>query len=412
MMEYFIELENGDCIKNDTVPQSDYQCDLQGSQSTRMVVSDADDDDASVARHAKHTVSSKGNADAVNVGSTSSEVATDSMVVDGPHRVTPLLQDSEEAMVRATPRGVTKIGNDTILPFCPSSFPFKDDRQTIFTIQPRAPCEQSSQTKLVDKYAVKYDRRNHKESTERHDFNACGALKPAEDIGDAKKGIRRNLIDMNLAPIPHKIADGTTSTTIPNGQHNQTSSSLIQPQHHYQRKNLIQPQWHHKITSDEIKTNTVKMPYKAAPCLPRQRSRAIAIKRSRPGELIDTSHTHRNRMDAVDKEARRCDVELYDYATWRMYNRIIDHRRKNPLPTQLHQDDHSQDQQHGSRSLKSNQSRRTNQASAMDEHSAGSMMHGPSVAHGQRYFVRHNPLYTEDDYLSCNEDDEIFDFEL
>jgi len=410
-MEYFIELENGDCIKNHTIHQPEYPCDLQGSHSTRMVVSDADDDDASIAQHAKHTVtSSKGNEDSVNVGSTSSEITTDSMVVDGPHRVTPLLQDSEEAMVRATPRGIVEIGNDTILPFCPSSFSVKDDRQTTFTIQPRALCEQSSQTKLVDKYAVKYDRCTHEESSERHDFNACRALKPAEDTRDPEKGIHRNLFDMNLTPIPHKIADSIPNTTIPNG-HNNQFSSVTQPHQNHHRKNLIQPQTNHKISSDETKTNRVKMPSKVAPCLPRQRSRAIAIKRSRPGELIDTSLTHRNRMDA-DQEARRCDVELYDYATWRMYNRIIDHRRKNPLPTQNHQDDHSQDQQHGSRSLKSNQSHRTNQASTMDEHSASSMMHGPSITHGQRYFVRHNPLYTDDDFLSGNEDDEIFDFEL
>ena len=107
----------------------------------------------------------------------------------------------------------------------------------------------------------------------------------------------------------------------------------------------------------------------------------------------------------TNKEAMQSDVELYDYATWRMYNRIIDHRRKNPLPVEAQeQQPQDQQQQFTSRLLKNTQTLGTNQPNG---HAHGSM----PMANGQAYFVR-LPMYTEDDYVSGNEDEEIFDFEL
>jgi hypothetical protein len=69
---------------------------------------------------------------------------------------------------------------------------------------------------------------------------------------------------------------------------------------------------------------------------PRSRSRAIAIKR--------TSSNHKNLLDHHHGEVATDDEEeagggmdqMYDYATWRMYHRIIDHRQKHPVPEDYH----------------------------------------------------------------------------
>jgi hypothetical protein len=56
----------------------------------------------------------------------------------------------------------------------------------------------------------------------------------------------------------------------------------------------------------------------------RPRSRAIAIKRNtRPGSTASNE-------DGLDEPT--CSTEqMYDWATWRMYNRITDHRRRHPI---------------------------------------------------------------------------------
>lgn len=394
-MEYSFENKNVIDGDSDMIPRSEYNLDRDESYSSRMVVSD--DDDTSVVR-AKNTGFSSN--DIVNIGTFSSAMITDtnSIVLDGPHQVTPLVQDSEETMARTRTRTTTrpneKIVDGPNLPFYPN---LTDDRKTPFTIRPRGTCEQNSHMNLVDKYAVR------NESTERHDFNACQTSKP-KDILQAMRGIHKNQFGMNLITTnPHKISD-TTST--------KANKKQNVHEHHSQTRHdqltIKQPSHPHKITSDGNKTNDVKMPSKVARCLPRQRSRAIAIKRSRPGEFVDTTVAPGN---YIDKEARQCDVELYDYATWRMYNRIIDHRRKNP-PRVEHQEEHLQEQQHSRGTTKNAQLRSSNQAfstSAIDEHNADAMLHQSSRP---QYFVRNNVLYTSDDYISGNEDEEIFDLEL
>ena len=440
-MDYMPGYGNSDYIQKDESTQSEYHCGLHDSHSSRMIVSDADDDDASFVQtrannndNNRYTIF-KGN-DFMKVGSSSPLTSNDAMDVDDPRRVTPSVQDSsDETMARSTIEAET-----IILPLCPS-LQLTDDRKTLVTIQPRDACAQNSHTKLVDKYAVKYDCRRRQdlvvqnestfsESTERHDFNACRKTtsnRKPEDIlrVDARKKIgiqnNENLLERNQTSIPHKIANSTSSTTS-NG-HNDKPPSHLNPNNEDDHNSAPNHYYNHKI----VTSNNATMPSKVAPCLPRQRSRAIAIKRSRPGEFVDTatrtSNKTRGNNYLDNKEPRQCDVELYDYATWRMYNRIIDHRRKNPLPTHRHQDDdtdqgyHPQDddddhQQHSRRTLKNSQllSHRNTQA---DEHGTSARMNHPSsITHGQRYYVRHNVLYTDDGYLSYDEDDEIFDLEL
>jgi len=160
--------------------------------------------------------------------------------------------------------------------------------------------------------------------------------------------------------------------------------------------------------------------------LPRQRSQAIAIKRSRPGEKY-----YMNNND-TEKATEGGDAEIYAYATWRMYKRIIDHRRKNLLlrsTSQKHQEDLQQSSTKPSSSsssalcpngLSSSPSSRSRVEKEHHHHNGGGMMmlvhpSSPSVIHGQRYYVhQHVPYeYSSDDYLSCSEDDhEIFDLEL
>jgi hypothetical protein len=400
--------ENGNngCVDEDVITQSGYRYSHNDFCSSRMVVSDADDDDASVVR-AKHNRLT-GN-DVVKVGSSSSHASTtgSSNFLDEPHQDTPLLQDFQEIIARTTTKG----NENNINKFCHPLFYLTSDRKTEVTIQARDHCARDSHSKLVDEYAFKYDRHE----SIRKDFNASRTSKP-EDSPEASEGIHRNPIDANLPTNPHKIAEwfcATSDELIGNEISNNIKKPNLIYQHHqsqhYQR-NQSQQQISHKTSFDKDKSISTKMPSKVAPCLPRQRSRAIAIKRSRPGDFIDTSDT---RGAFVENEARRCDVELYDYATWRMYNRIIDHRRKNLLRVQ-HKDDHSPEQQHNHDAMKDNQSSASNSASTsstIDQHNTNGMNHPSSLIHGQRRFVHHSLPYTGDDYYT-EDDDEIFDLEL
>jgi len=389
---------------------------LYDSYSSRMVVSDADDDDDASIGGAKHTPSA-GN-ELMKVGSSSSHTSTTfaSTVVDEPRLVTPMFQDSRELISRKTTKGnkTEKNGEKKNLPFCPPLFYLTDDRKTTFTIQPRVGCEQDSHNKIVDEYAVMPDLR---ESLGRHDFNACRTSKPG-DSSEAHEAIRihKNQPASNLHKNRHKVDD--CLTTPHNCISNQTSNKQRHTLHKQQSRmgyprNQSESLISHKISSDEVNTIATKMPSKLAPCLPRQRSRAIAIKRSRPGDFVDRSDA---RGTYVDKDARRCDVELYDYATWRMYNRIIDHRRKHLLQAQHHQDELPQEHQHSNQAFKNNQSHTSNRpstSSTIDEQNANGMVHPSSTMHGQRGIVHRNTLYTGGDYLSGSEyDDEIFDLEL
>eukprot|EP00537_Pseudo-nitzschia_pungens_P006650 CAMPEP_0172366622 /NCGR_PEP_ID=MMETSP1060-20121228/16180_1 /TAXON_ID=37318 /ORGANISM="Pseudo-nitzschia pungens, Strain cf. cingulata" /LENGTH=161 /DNA_ID=CAMNT_0013090555 /DNA_START=167 /DNA_END=652 /DNA_ORIENTATION=- len=160
------------------------------------------------------------------------------------------------------------------------------------------------------------------------------------------------------------------------------------------------------------------MSSQVADCLPRQRSRAIAIKRTRPIDIID-GYRSENRNNARERD---CETELYDHATWRMYNRIIDHRRKNLLRNcqqQPDQDHHSSssssastyrstspDSNGGSASHIKNVTNHHHDAQAILNHQA------PALVGGQQYFVLQQVPFTRDDYLSDGEDDEIFDLEL
>ena len=57
-------------------------------------------------------------------------------------------------------------------------------------------------------------------------------------------------------------------------------------------------------------------------------SRAIAIQRPDPS----------TRPSAEDFESQNISSSLYDWATWRMYNRIVDHRQKHPVRSSLYDD--------------------------------------------------------------------------
>ena len=62
----------------------------------------------------------------------------------------------------------------------------------------------------------------------------------------------------------------------------------------------------------------------------RVRSRAIAIKP--PSNSRARQQQHRNDLEAEIHQPTSAEA-MYDWATWRMYNRIIDHRQKHPLGT-------------------------------------------------------------------------------
>eukprot|EP00522_Entomoneis_paludosa_P008626 CAMPEP_0172442186 /NCGR_PEP_ID=MMETSP1065-20121228/2661_1 /TAXON_ID=265537 /ORGANISM="Amphiprora paludosa, Strain CCMP125" /LENGTH=116 /DNA_ID=CAMNT_0013191947 /DNA_START=136 /DNA_END=486 /DNA_ORIENTATION=+ len=62
----------------------------------------------------------------------------------------------------------------------------------------------------------------------------------------------------------------------------------------------------------------------------RPRTQAIAIKQ-RPGAASAISD------DFSDSDESTTSLH-YDVATWRMYNRIVDYRQKNPLSDRYHQD--------------------------------------------------------------------------
>ena len=168
-------------------------------------------------------------------------------------------------------------------------------------------------------------------------------------------------------------------------------------------------------------------------CLPRQRSRAIAIKRPRPGDIIDrdycSSSRSTSRAATATEKPRGGDAEIYDYATWRMYNRIIDHRRRNlnlTIPSQQLQDRHPHQQQQqqqssqkgiGSPSSSSNHHQKPSTFSSRAGE-GGEMVH-PSIIYGQRYNLHqhqhHMPsshAYSSDCSEDEHEDDVIFDLEL
>ena len=59
----------------------------------------------------------------------------------------------------------------------------------------------------------------------------------------------------------------------------------------------------------------------------RSLSKAIAIQRTDPNKMTD------------ENDATTISSSMYDWATWRMYNRIVDHRQKHPVRNkQLYED--------------------------------------------------------------------------
>jgi hypothetical protein len=61
----------------------------------------------------------------------------------------------------------------------------------------------------------------------------------------------------------------------------------------------------------------------------RPRSKAIAIERTRSGHESSSSEDQDPCGDLTHSDCNHTD--LYDWFTWRMYHRIVDHRQKNPL---------------------------------------------------------------------------------
>ncbi len=58
-----------------------------------------------------------------------------------------------------------------------------------------------------------------------------------------------------------------------------------------------------------------------------RRSRSIAIKTPQHASYASQSEISASEEDSASNE------RMYDWATWRMYNRIVDHRRNQPLPS-------------------------------------------------------------------------------
>jgi hypothetical protein len=91
-----------------------------------------------------------------------------------------------------------------------------------------------------------------------------------------------------------------------------------------------------RLPKEYLPTRRIDMPSEEARPSRRVRSRAIAIKRPSCNEQLDEI-----RQSTLAAE--------YDWATWRMYNRIIDHRQKYPL--NYHPNDSMKSQDHSSSSV-------------------------------------------------------------
>jgi hypothetical protein len=132
------------------------------------------------------------------------------------------------------------------------------------------------------------------------------------------------------------------TTSYKNKDNNQNKNIIDKyPQRQQQQNTLINynQQDSKPINEDNTTTNNnnnnnnnmmANTHHKIAVCLPRSRSRSIAInKRSRPDDVMrDTINTSLQQHQQQQQGGREGN-ELYDCATWRMYNRIIDHRRRN-----------------------------------------------------------------------------------
>lgn len=250
---------------------------------------------------------------------------------------------------------------------------------------------------------------NSSESIERHDFNACSTLKHArcEDTSRGL-GICSNPHSLNLNQNLHKIADCLGRTTnyhnVPKNQH----KPYIDTRTHHQ-KYVDGPLQTISLVEESIiyiedtkqKSTTSNMP---SQCLPRQRSRAIAIKRARPGEIPDRHSLGGN--TTMETQQSCYDSELYDYATWRMYNRIIDHRRKN-LSRQSHEQSHTTDASANVQSSSSKAYAKTSE----NHHITQEFVHPHTsiMSNGQQYYIHQHVQYGSD---VGEEDDEIFDLEL
>jgi hypothetical protein len=77
----------------------------------------------------------------------------------------------------------------------------------------------------------------------------------------------------------------------------------------------------------------------------RSRSRAIPIKRGRPSlAQQEPSRESHDRDDDPTWSEDESDMErMYDWSTWRLYHRILEHREKHPLTASYYHDvEHSQ----------------------------------------------------------------------
>jgi len=430
------ENESNNWVDIGNYPQSPYTNDYCESNTSRMIVSDADDDDVSIV--GMKFAPSNSYSD-MKLGSPSFNNLTTnntSEAIDEPRQVvTPPFQDSEEFLARtkvdAANMDKNRANNIDSLPFCPPFRCLTDERKTSFTIQPRIQRDKNFSTNLVDEYEVSFLRN---ESGTKHDFNTRAASKSKDSFSSSGGGIHKNPIDPNLPANLHSrphyfkfqesvtgISNKRVSKNISDNISNYITSPKPQNQESNQSKlhkrNQKQTHIAHIISKqDENYTskNTTTMPSKANSCLPRQRSRAIAIKRSRPGDhFIDTTNAF---VMHEEKEARRCDAELYDYATWRMYNRIVDHRRKNLLRTQHQDEHHAHEEQQNMHTLQSSITSTSNYvstSSTIDDRNADRLSRSSSRMRGQPFLVRDPTAYAYDDYLSGSEaEDQIFDLEL
>jgi len=391
-MDISWEYNNRSFADGDLMRRLDFDDCHHESCPARMSVDDDENDDASIAdgKHTRINFLTK-------VGSASSHTSTtvNSILLDEPHRITPRFLDSQEIGSRTTGRSTTKPVDN--MPFCPD---LPDDGTQSIPIQQRERFAQDSHKNLVDEYAVKH------ESTARQDFKACGKPK----LQECTTGINENLLMRGV-----EFADSHRDSHSHNlaNRHNESSHPNSQP--HYSEKGTRTSKQilnSHKRTSGNYKScnATTNMPSKVSAYPPRQRSRAIAIKRSRPGDII---YPAADRHAIVEKEDQRADVELYDFATWRMYNRIVDHRRRNPVRLAQQQVDDSQDGVPIKNDDANNPSNFETSSSVLEHNAGRGIVHPASILHGKRYFVHsNNAQYSDTEDSSYNEDDEIFDLEL
>lgn len=125
-------------------------------------------------------------------------------------------------------------------------------------------------------------------------------------------------------PLPH----GLRETPLPHESRVDSSSEIhTKP---FAHETLLHSQNQEFLTNPNRHETAVTM---SSPITYKQvsrRSRSIAIKTPQ-----NASYASQSEINATDEESAS-NERMYDWATWRMYNRIVDHRRNQRLPSSSH----------------------------------------------------------------------------